>query len=93
MAEATRYARVSSSVLSREVQGEAILLHLDTGEYFGLDAVGARIWQLIGEKGSLREVEAALAEEYDVEPARASADLDRIVDELVERQLIDVETR
>ena len=36
MAELKRMARVSPSVLAREVQGEAILLHLDTGEYFGL---------------------------------------------------------
>jgi hypothetical protein len=86
-----RIARVSPSVLSREVHGEAVLLHLDTGEYFGLDEVGARIWQLIAEKGDLQEVAAAMYEEYDADEASIAADLNRIVDELVAKRLIDVD--
>jgi coenzyme PQQ synthesis protein D (PqqD) len=85
-------ARVPSSVLSREVQGEAILLHLDTGEYFGLNEVGARIWQLIIEKGDLGEVESAMRAEFDAGEPQISSDLDRLVDELVRKQLLEVDT-
>jgi len=88
---AKRIAKVSSSVLSREVQGEAVLLHLDSGEYFGLDPVATRIWQLIGEKGDLEAVEEALADEYDVDPSVAAADLRRILDELLQKRLIEIE--
>jgi hypothetical protein len=92
MPEPRRIARVSPSVLSREVHGEAILLHLDSGEYFGLDTVGARVWQLIGEKGDLIDVEATLGREYDVDRARLARDVERIVAELIARHLIEIES-
>jgi hypothetical protein len=91
MSEGTRTIRISPSTLYREVQGEAILLHLDSGEYFGLDGVATRIWQLMVEKGNLDAVERAMLEEFDVDSAVVSADLTRLVDELVAKGLIEVD--
>ena len=91
MPEAKRIARVSSGTLYRELQGESVLLQLDSGEYFGLDEVGTRIWQLIVEKGDLAEVEAAMLEEFDVDKAALSNDLSRLVDQLVAKRLIEIE--
>jgi hypothetical protein len=48
---------VSAQVMARRVGNETVLLDLASGTYFGLDPVGARIWQLIGKEdagGSLR---------------------------------------
>ena len=92
MPEARRLARVTPSTLCREVQGEAVLLQLDSGEYFGLDAVATRIWQLIVERSDLAEVEAAMLSEYDVERTVLAADLDRVIHELTLKHLIEVET-
>ena len=39
--------RPHPDVVCREIEGEAVLLHLGTGIYFGLNAVGTRIWQLL----------------------------------------------
>jgi hypothetical protein len=91
MSEVKRIARIAPNTLYREVQGETVLLHLDSGEYFGLDDVGTRMWQLIVEKGDLAEVEAALVEEFDADPAQLSQDLRQLVDDLVARRLIEVE--
>jgi hypothetical protein len=55
------------NVLFRELDGEAVLLNLDTGMYFGLDPVGTRIWQLIGQRSSLADVLAILQDEYAAE--------------------------
>jgi hypothetical protein len=90
MDESRRVVRVSANTLSREVQGETVLLQLDNGEYFGLDEVGTRVWQLIVETGDLDRVRAALFEEYDVDHAVLDADVNRLIEELVTRQLIDV---
>ena len=92
MAEPKRAVRVSSSALYREVHGEAILLHLDSGEYFGLDAVGTRIWQLIVERGDLDDVRAAMLAEFDVDPVTLQNDLDRMVDELTAKRLIEIDS-
>ena len=91
MAEATRIARVSASTLYRDVQGEGVLLHLDSGEYFGLDEVANRFWQLIVEKGDLAQVEAVMLAEFDVEHVTLSTDLHRLTAELVAKRLIEVE--
>ena len=47
---------IPESVIAREVDGETVLLNLDTGIYFGLDAVGTAIWRAIQEDGRLMDV-------------------------------------
>ena len=91
MPQGKRTVRVSSDTLYRDLHGEGILLHLETGQYFGLDEVAHRMWQLLVEHGDLGLVQAALASEYDVEPETLAADLDRVVGELTERKLVEVE--
>jgi len=90
MVDGSRVARVLPCTLFREVQGEGVLLQLDTGEYFGLDEIGTRIWQLLVEKGDLAVVETALVDEYDVDATTLAHDLNRIVQELASKQLIEI---
>ena len=91
MSESRRRARVDHGTVYREVQGETVLLQLESGDYFGLDAVGTRIWQLIIEKSDLAEVEAALRKEFDAEEDVVSRDFATLVDELASRRLIHIE--
>jgi len=77
-------------VVSRELEGEAVMLNLESGVYFGLDEVGTRIWALIQEDGSLRTVFEAMRREYDVAPATLESDLVRLVDELRVKGLVTV---
>jgi Coenzyme PQQ synthesis protein D (PqqD) len=89
LTETKRTVRVHPSALYREVQGEVVLLQLDTGEYYGLNEVSARIWQLIVETGNLDLVEAAILREFEVDPAVLAKDLQTLVDDLITRQLIE----
>jgi Coenzyme PQQ synthesis protein D (PqqD) len=66
---------VAPDVLFRELDGEAVLLNLKTGTYFGLDAVATRMWQLISEQHALARVLDAIADEYDVAPQALETDL------------------
>jgi len=91
VSDVRRIARVPEGVMMREVQGEAVLLHLDTGEYFGLDAVGTRVWQLIGEHADLAKVTDALVSEFDVAPDVAARDVRALVETLVSKQVLEVE--
>jgi len=90
MSETRRIARVSPSTLYREVQGEAVLLQLDSGEYFGLDAIATRMWQLIVEKGELNGVAEVMSEEFDVDPSVLSRDINDVVEELVAKRLLEL---
>lgn len=80
----------SPRVLYKELEGEAVLLDLDTETYFGLNGAGARCWQLLTTAPSLRDALEVLVEEYDVAPDQLRRDLDALVDELLERGLLRV---
>jgi hypothetical protein len=74
-------------VLFRELEGESVLLDLESGVYFGLNGVGTRIWGLLGEQGSLRSVYERLLDEYDVAPSRLEWDLLGLATDLCDRGL------
>jgi len=79
---------VAPTVISQEVAGETVILDLESECYFGLDAVGTRIWQLIGEHGNLRRILSTLLAEYEVEEAQLRSDLEALIDDAARRGLI-----
>ena len=79
---------VPSDVLFREVAGEAVILNLETGKYYGLDEIGTRMWTLLAEHGCLEPVYSALLEEYNVREERLQSDLLKLVDDLVAHGLL-----
>ena len=86
----TARVRASEDVLFQALQGEAVLLNLKTGTYFGLDAVGTRIWQLLAEHEMLSEVAHVIVAEYDVTQERCASDLLQLVANLEQQGLIAV---
>lgn len=58
-----------------ELGGEAVILNLDTGVYYGLDGVGTRVWRLLQQPRSLGEMRDLIVEEFDVAPDRFEPDL------------------
>jgi hypothetical protein len=75
---------------SADLGGEAAILNLKSGVYYGLNPVGARIWALIQEPRTVREVREMLLEEYDVDADRCERDLLAILRQLAENTLIDI---
>ena len=84
---------LSDDVISQEVSGETVLLDLASENYFGLDEVGTRIWQLIKENGDLELVVKTLLEEYDVTEETLTADVDALLGEISKLGLIKIEAR
>jgi hypothetical protein len=68
MEKATLHASVSGpeDVAFQKLQGEALLLNLETGKYFGSDAVGMRVWHTLTEYSQLTLAYRALLERCDV---------------------------
>jgi Coenzyme PQQ synthesis protein D (PqqD) len=69
---------------------EVAILSLKDGVYYGLDPVGARIWKLVQTPQTVREIRDTLLAEYDVESDRCERDLIALLEELTQRQLIEV---
>ena len=80
--------RPHPDVVCREIEGEAVLLHLGTGIYFGLNVVGTRIWQLLEAAQDAPAIVDTLAAEFDAERETIARDLGELLDALAARQLI-----
>ncbi len=81
----------SPDVISQEVSGETVLLDLESENYFGLDEVGTRIWQLIKETSDLSAIYKTLLEEYEVSEEQLQQDLTKLLSEIERLGLITLE--
>lgn len=77
--------------IASKLSSEAIILNLNSGIYYGLNEVGARIWDLVAEQPySVDQLRSHLLEEYDVSPEVCEKDLTAILLELKNAELIEV---
>lgn len=83
--------RRTPGAVSRLVGGETIVLDFASNRFFTLDEVGGRIWELIAERGTFEEILGGVVAEFDVEPGRAKADLERLLSELAAKGLVRIE--
>lgn len=82
---------VTGDQVSSDVGGEVAILDLGSGRYYGLGAVGARVWELVQTPRTVHEVEVTLLSEYEVEARRCREDLVSLLDDLAGRGLLRVE--
>lgn len=73
-----------------EIGGEVAILDLRGGTYYGLDAVGARVWDLVQEPRGIGEVRDALLAEYEVDAERCERDLLDLICALEGEGLVEV---
>jgi hypothetical protein len=69
---------------------ESAILNLKNTVYYGLDPVGARVWNLLQQPRSVRELRDALLEEYEVEAVRCERDLLELLEKMRGEGLIQV---
>ena len=80
---------VPADLLFREVDGEAVLLNLDSENYLGLDEVGTRMWVVLTTSDSVRAAYETLPAEYEVAPDVLHRDMAKLVQELVAHGLLE----
>ena len=79
---------INDDVVSRELDGEAVILNLESGTYFSLNQVGTRIWSLLQDDGSLRRTFDVIHQEYDVAQEILERDILRLLEELLAKDLV-----
>ena len=80
--------RLNPDVVFRDLDGEAVILDLGSGTYFGLNQVGTRVWQLISDGSDEAQIVDVIATEYDADRATIAADVARLLNDLRARRLI-----
>jgi hypothetical protein len=81
---------VAKDQVSCDLKGEAAILNLNAGMYYGLNEVGARIWSLLSEPITVSRIRDQLEREYDVDADRCEKDLVKLLSQLQDAGLIEV---
>ena len=82
--------QIPASVMFTTVDQTAVLLNTQTNNYFALDEVGARFWELMTENNLLKEAYKILLEEYEVAPTQLEQDLLELLADLIENDLVEI---
>lgn len=81
---------VPQRVVMQEVEGESVVLNLDSEDCFTLDEVATRMWAVLTAAASIQEAYDALLAEYDVAPEVLRQDLEKLIGQLVESGLLEL---
>jgi hypothetical protein len=89
IAEDSAFVAVPGQV-STELEGEAVLLNLNSGKYYSLNETGARIWSQLQTPVTLSELRDAMLARYDVEFETCDRDLRQLIAGFAAAGLIEV---
>lgn len=81
--------RITDQAIANAVADETVILHLGNGTYYGLDPIGARLWEALQAGERPAAICPALLETYDVAPERLEADLRELLGDLAANELIE----
>ena len=70
------------------LDGQAVLLNLDSGNYHSLNGTATRVWQSIEAGVDTERIQNSIAGEFDVDPAVVERDVRSVIDDLIERGLL-----
>jgi len=79
---------LAPDMLFQELEGETVLLNLRDESYYGLDDVGTRVWQLLGEHGDIESIVSTMLGEYDVDEATLRRDVAQLIAALLDAGLV-----
>jgi hypothetical protein len=80
--------KANNKILFQKLGKEAVILHLDSEEYFGLDEIGTRIWEVLKQEGSTEKALSILLEEYNVEEEILRADIEELIAQLRKEKIL-----
>ena len=75
-------------VLLQDLEGEAVLLNLRNGQYYGLDENSYHMYRTLTSSRSVQAAYETLCGEYEVEPGQLKSDLEKFLAHLLENGLL-----
>jgi Coenzyme PQQ synthesis protein D (PqqD) len=84
----SRFRAREEEVAAKVMDGEAILINLSNGIYYSMDKAGGLVWEMVEGRRSVEEMAACIVARYEVSAEQARADLERLMEELVQENLV-----
>ena len=88
MKSESRSYRIPEGVFYQELDKESVLLNLATEQYYSLDPVGTRIWQLLAKTESIAATVAIMVTEYGIDDSILQRDVEELVRKLIAKGLL-----
>jgi hypothetical protein len=85
------YMRNGDQVTAK-VDDEVVMMSMQQGEYYGLDSIGSRIWELFAKPNSVENIIETLMQEYDVDRKTCEKDVQEFIQKLVDKGLLKIAT-
>jgi len=79
---------IPDNVLMQDLEGEMVLLSLENGHYYGLDEIGATVWQQMMAGTTIEECIPSLLLEYEVDEPQLRDDLAALLNDLCKQGLV-----
>lgn len=83
---------VPPDTLVNVIGAEAVLLNLKSEQYFGLDGMGTRMWQVLTASESIQAASEELLGEYDVSADVLRKDLNELLQKLLSHGLVELQS-
>lgn len=87
----TTRLRGAEDVVFTAMEDEAVLLHLGTRKYYGLNETGLRVWQMMQVGATVRDIAESLSNEYEVNVDEALEAVIHLCEELLAEKLVCLE--
>lgn len=90
MIQKDHYLIKESDVLFTSMGEDAVLLHVQRGDYYSLNRVGARLWVLTDGTKSIKDLAGLITEEFDISLDQAIKDILELAEQLEKEGLVTV---
>ena len=81
----------NEAIVYTDLDDSIVMMDVDEGQYYELDLIGARIWDLIEAPRPVAEICDALADEYDVDPDTCRDDTLEFLQTATEHRIVQIQ--
>lgn len=78
----------NDEVIEADIDGDKVMMDIESGNYYGLDPVASRIWEILATPMTANQVAAQLTQEFDVSLEQCKTDILPFIEDMVTNQLL-----
>lgn len=75
-------------IMTADMNGATVMLDIESGKYFNLGEIGGRIWEILEQPTSVKDLVSILVQEYDVTEEQCMEDIVPFLEKMLNRGLV-----
>jgi hypothetical protein len=80
----------SEDYLSNEIDGEIVMMNIETGMYVSMNATGKSVWDILENPASISDILTALTKEYEIDAETCQKDVTPFIEQMIEKKILQV---